>query len=84
MLGKREPTIYGSQTLNDIIDDLSQTANAVDIKIEHLQANAEHLLIERIHSAYQAVDFIIIIINNIGGSYVCVSRQTISNYFLIF
>jgi len=60
MLGKREPEIYGAHSLNDIIDDLDKRANDMDIKLSHLQSNAEHQLIDAIHDAYQKVDFIVI------------------------
>ena len=60
MLGKREPTIYGAQTLDDIIKSLTAQAQASNITLSHLQSNAEHLLIEAIHQAHQKIDFIII------------------------
>jgi len=60
MLGKREPTIYGKQSLAEVMDDLSQLANASDIELTHFQSNAEFQLIDAIHQAYQKVDFIII------------------------
>jgi 3-dehydroquinate dehydratase-2 len=60
MLGKREPTIYGKQSLSDIITDLSQQAANKQIELQHLQTNAEHELIDAIHQGYQQVDFIII------------------------
>lgn len=60
MLGMREPTIYGTQSLSDIITELSQQADKKQIKLQHLQSNAEHELLTVIHQAYQKVDFIII------------------------
>ena len=60
MLGKREPTIYGAHSLDEIIDDLSNRAQAMNIELSHIQSNAEHQLIEAIHDAYQKVDFILI------------------------
>jgi len=60
MLGKREPELYGSQSLNDIVDQLTIQANQKNIKLTHVQSNAEHELIETIHQSYQKVDFIII------------------------
>ncbi len=60
MLGKREPEIYGAQTLDEIINQLKKQAQKKEIALSHLQSNAEHLLIEAIHQAYQKVDFIII------------------------
>lgn len=60
MLGKREPTIYGSLTLTEIMTDLSNTANTLNIQLSHKQSNAEFTLIEEIHASYEKVDFIII------------------------
>ncbi|HCM47203.1 MAG TPA: type II 3-dehydroquinate dehydratase [Colwellia sp.] len=60
MLGKREPAIYGKQSLSDIIAELSQQADDKQMTLQHLQSNAEHELIDTIHQGYQQVDFIII------------------------
>jgi len=60
MLGKREPTIYGKQSLAEVMDELSQQANVNDIELTHFQSNAEFQLIDAIHQAFQKVDFIII------------------------
>ena len=60
MLGKREPAIYGKQSLSDIIADLSIQAAEKGIELQHLQSNAEHELIDAIHNGFQKVDFIII------------------------
>jgi 3-dehydroquinate dehydratase-2 len=60
MLGKREPDIYGSLSLTNIIDDLTVQAEKQQIDLGHLQSNAEHELINAIHDAYQKVDFILI------------------------
>ncbi|WP_394176574.1 type II 3-dehydroquinate dehydratase [Thalassotalea litorea] len=59
-LGLRQPEIYGSQTLTDIIESLTDKAKNMNVELEHFQSNAEHELIERIHEAYQQTDFIII------------------------
>jgi 3-dehydroquinate dehydratase-2 len=60
MLGKREPDIYGAQTLDELIGLLTAQAHEKGISLSHLQSNAEHLLIDAIHQAHQKVDFIII------------------------
>lgn len=60
MLGKREPEIYGSASLNDIVAKLKTSANNQQINLEHIQSNAEHELIDAIHQAHNKVDFIII------------------------
>lgn len=60
MLGKREPTIYGHQTLDELVLQLSESAEQMGIALEHVQSNAEHFLIETIHSAMGNADFIVI------------------------
>lgn len=60
MLGKREPEIYGSQTLNEIMSSLSTKAEQNHIALSTFQSNAEHLLIDEIHQSFNKVDFIII------------------------
>lgn len=60
LLGKREPDTYGYQTLSDIIKHLNSVAVEHDVKLLHLQSNAEHEIINRIHDAMGTIDFIII------------------------
>ena len=60
MLGKREPEIYGAQSLNEIIIQLTQQAQTKEIELSHMQSNAEHELINTIHQSFQKIDFIII------------------------
>ncbi len=60
MLGKREPEIYGNQTLGQVIDALTTEAKNKSVDLTHCQSNSEHILIERIHSAFEEVDFILI------------------------
>lgn len=61
MLGVREPGLYGNKTLKDIQANLEQLAGRLGHKLDFLQSNAEHEIVEQIHRAYsQGVDFIII------------------------
>ncbi|GAB2932301.1 type II 3-dehydroquinate dehydratase [Hafnia psychrotolerans] len=60
LLGTREPETYGSTTLNDIVKGLELQAAATNVTLSHLQSNAEHLLIDRIHQARGNTDFILI------------------------
>ena len=60
LLGQREPDVYGKQTLTDIIESLSIEANQLNIELSHLQSNREYELIEKIHDAFNKIDFIII------------------------
>lgn len=60
LLGTREPELYGSATLNDINQSLTDQATAAGHHLQTLQSNAEYELIDRIHDASQeGVNFII-------------------------
>ena len=61
LLGIREPSLYGAQTLTDIQTKLETLAKAQQVELSFFQSNVEHALMERIHLAYeQSEDFIII------------------------
>lgn len=60
MLGKREPQIYGAQTLADIEQQLQRLAAAQGAQLDCFQSNSEEALINRIHQAFSQVDFILI------------------------
>ncbi len=51
LLGKREPTLYGHTTLDDINSSLTAQANTAGYQLESLQSNWEGALIDRIHQA---------------------------------
>ncbi|WP_313914016.1 type II 3-dehydroquinate dehydratase [Tahibacter sp.] len=51
LLGTREPETYGHATLDSIVGDLVAIAQDQGHELAHLQSNAEHALIERIHAA---------------------------------
>ncbi len=53
LLGVREPEIYGSETLDDIANKLSEQVSVQDHQISHFQSNIEGELINRIHLAAQ-------------------------------
>jgi len=50
-LGKREPEIYGHETLEDVERDLTSFATEHNIEASFFQSNTEGLLIDRIHKA---------------------------------
>jgi 3-dehydroquinate dehydratase-2 len=61
LLGTREPEIYGSTSLEEINNMLTQHALDQGHHLLTLQSNAEYELIDRIHDAKkEGVDFIII------------------------
>lgn len=49
LLGKREPEIYGYQTLADIEQQLQTIANDNHIQLTFFQSNQESALIDKIH-----------------------------------
>lgn len=51
LLGTREPEIYGHATLDDINQELQLEAKQQGFKLEALQSNAEHVLIDRVQMA---------------------------------
>lgn len=61
LLGTREPEVYGSETLQDIVDNLTELANQQGHELESFQSNAEHDLVDKIQTARtNNTDFIII------------------------
>ncbi|KGQ71455.1 3-dehydroquinate dehydratase [Chelonobacter oris] len=60
MLGKREPQHYGSLTLADIERQLQQQATALGLELDCFQSNSEEKLVNKIHQAFERVDFILI------------------------
>lgn len=60
LLGTREPEIYGSDTLADIEAQVRQLVESAGHKLDSLQSNAEHELIERLHAARGKAGFVII------------------------
>ncbi len=61
LLGVREPELYGSKTLKSVNDTMVALAQSRGHKLFHMQTNAEHELIDRVHLArVENVDFIII------------------------
>ena len=60
LLGTREPEKYGSTTLEQIIETLSQTATSAGHHLVAFQSNGEHDLIDYIHNApVEGIDYII-------------------------
>ena len=61
LLGTREPEIYGAMTLADINAGLVTQAKAAGHEMECFQSNAEHEIVDRVHSAReQGVAYILI------------------------
>ncbi|MBN4076471.1 type II 3-dehydroquinate dehydratase [Gemmatimonas aurantiaca] len=64
LTGTREPEVYGSQTLEQINEEIRSRAALLNIEITFFQSNSEGELIDTIHSAKESFNAIII---NPGG-----------------
>jgi 3-dehydroquinate dehydratase-2 len=51
LLGDREPSIYGTTTLDEIVDGLQADATGAGLAIDHIQSNHEGELVDAIQSA---------------------------------
>ncbi len=60
MLGIREPDKYGSMTLKDLEKELYAYSFKLGIDLETYQSNHEGEIVEKIHSAYNNADGIVI------------------------
>ncbi len=59
-LGRREPDIYGSDTLEAIDTEIVQAGKDAGIEVQTFQSNAEGELVDRIQQAAEEVDGLII------------------------
>ncbi|MEM7469659.1 MAG: type II 3-dehydroquinate dehydratase [Pseudomonadota bacterium] len=60
LLGTREPDKYGQTSLADIEKRLTTMASSAGAAIDFFQSNAEHELVDRIHTASGQSDYIVI------------------------
>ena len=60
LLGEREPAIYGTATLDDLVKRAEVAAAAADLELRHLQSNHEGELIDAVHAARGNTDALII------------------------
>ena len=60
MLGRREPSVYGTSTLEEIDEEIKKTAEECGMRAETFQSNHEGELIEKIHDAIGGYDAVII------------------------
>ena len=51
-LGTRKPEIYGAETLDDIMSELSKYAEEKNVKLQFAGSNHEGAIIDEIHKAF--------------------------------
>ena len=59
MLGTREPEVYGSDTLDDILADLRLLAADRDAELRDVQSNSEGALVDALHNARSWADGVV-------------------------
>ena len=64
LLGRREPAVYGTATLDDVNSSLDRLARELDVELEVFQSNHEGQLIDFIEEASARVDGFVV---NPGG-----------------
>ena len=60
LVGKREPSIYGSKTLEEIEEELVHLARELDATLKFFQSNSEGELIDCIQKSVGSIDGILI------------------------
>ena len=60
LVGKREPSIYGSKTLEEIQEELINLAIGLDARLQFFQSNSEGEMIDRIQESVGSIDGILI------------------------
>ena len=54
MLGKREPEVYGTRTLADILQGLKPLADSLAMELDCYQSNHEGEIVEKIHQVFES------------------------------
>ena len=60
MLGLREPTVYGTQTYQDLLDFINKAAAELGLDVSCFQSNSEGAIVNQIQEAYGIYDGIVI------------------------
>jgi len=56
LLGRREPEVYGTDTLDDVNDRLTELADELSVEIETFQSNHEGEILDYVDEASMRVD----------------------------
>jgi 3-dehydroquinate dehydratase-2 len=60
LFGEREPSVYGTDTLDDMVGDAREAASTRGYDVEHVQSNHEGDLVDAIHGARGRCDAIVV------------------------
>ena len=73
MLGKREPEIYGTDSLQDIMTYTSNNLAQENVQLEWFQSNIEGEIVSRIQAAFESNAYKALIINPAGFTHTSVA-----------
>lgn len=59
LLGTREPEIYGTETLQDVLAVLRSRTSDLGVDLHHVQSNSEGALVDALHEARSWADGIV-------------------------
>lgn len=59
LLGTREPDVYGTETLDDIVASVRTAAADVDVDVYDIQSNSEGALVDALHEARTRADGVV-------------------------
>jgi len=59
MLGKREPAIYGAETLGEVNTRIGSLAKELGVEVEYFQSNSEGEIVSRIQDAMKEYEGIV-------------------------
>ncbi len=59
LLGTREVTVYGTISLDEIIEELTEHAATLDVALTHVQANGEGAMVDALHDARSWADGVV-------------------------
>lgn len=60
LLGDREPSVYGTATLEDHVAVATGRAASAGVAVEHVQSNHEGVLVEAVHAARSCHDAVVV------------------------
>jgi 3-dehydroquinate dehydratase II len=60
LLGSREPSIYGTMELHDLVNSIKKYGDRLGIQVQHIQSNSEGCLIDAIHNSVGLYDGIVL------------------------
>lgn len=73
MLSKREPEIYGKDSLEDIINYTTKELESDKVQLEWFQSNIEGEIVSRIQNAFTTNDYTGLVINPAGYTHTSVA-----------